>query len=53
MAAGLQGVNTVSVTETRAGGRCGVDRLATVVAGRVGWGNSLGFRDLALEAAEP
>lgn len=66
MAAVLQGVNTVSVTETRAGGRCGVDRLATVggwqsgrasgtksVWVRVGWGHSLGFRDLALEAAEP
>lgn len=66
MAAGLQGVNTVSMTETRAGGCCGVDRLATVggwpsgrasgakgVWVRVGWGNSLGFRDLALEAAEP
>lgn len=43
-----------------------MDRLATVggwpsgrasgakgVWVRVGWGNSLGFRDLALEAAEP
>lgn len=34
MAIGLQGVNTVSMIETQAGGSCGVDRLATVG----GWG---------------